>query len=142
MNLPFGGWRYAYPPYGLCALAIALASADLYAASFAERVAMAKEIETQEAASDYFLKTLFPAIGPDMAGMMKYCLSLPDASKERFTLVANVAQDGGMTDVDFEPKSNNTGACFAEAFATLVGPPPPLCDCGALPVVIEMKVNP
>ena len=127
----------------LCAfLFIALASVDICAATFAERVAIAKEIEAQEAFSTYFFKSLFPAIGPTIGGMMKHCLSLPDASKERFTLVANVTQEGVLTDIDFEPKSNNTGACFAKAFATLTAPPPPLCDCGVLPMVIDMKVEP
>jgi hypothetical protein len=112
------------------------------AATFAERVAIAKEIESQKEASDYFFASFFPAIGPSMGGIMKMCLSRDGANKEKFTLVANVASSGGIVNVDFEPKSNNTAACFAGEFSTLKAPAPPLCDCGVLPLVIDMGVKP
>jgi hypothetical protein len=112
------------------------------AATFAERVAIAKEIESQKAASEYFFGAFFPTIGPSMGGIMKMCLARDGASLEKFTLVANVAMSGDLIDVDFEPKSNNTGACFAKEFATLKVLPPPLCDSGVLPVVIDMAVQP
>ena len=119
-----------------------LFSTNLNAATFAERVAIAKKIESQQATQDYFLKGLFPAIGPVMGGIMHECLSHPEASTEKFTLIANVAESGQLVDIDVEPKSNNTAVCFAKAFATLTAPPPPLCDCGVLPVVIDMGVKP
>ena len=112
------------------------------AATFEERIVIAKKIESQKEASDYFFGSFFPAIGPSMGGIMKMCLSRNDASQEKFDLVANVALSGELIDIDFEPKSNNTGACFAKEFATLKAPPPPLCDCGVLPVAINMKVKP
>jgi len=112
------------------------------AATFAERVAIAKEIESQKEASDYFFGIFFPSIGPSMGGIMKMCLSRDGANKEKFTLVANVALSGGIINVDFEPKSNNTAACFAGEFSTLKAPPPPLCDCGVLPLVINIGVAP
>ena len=74
--------------------------------------------------------------------IMKACLSYPDASVEKFTLVANVAESGQLMDIDVEPKSNNTAACFAKAFATLTAPPPTLCERGVLPIVIDMRVTP
>ena len=111
-------------------------------ATFAERVAIAKEIESQKSASEYFFGTFFPTVGPSIGGIMKFCLALDGASLENFTLVANVALSGELIDVDFEPKSNSTGACFAREFSTLKAPPPPLCDCGVLPVVIDMAVKP
>ena len=123
-------------------LFLLLFSANLSAATFAERVAIAKKIESQQETQDYFLKGLFPAIGPMMGGIMKDCLSHPDASVEKFTLVANVAESGQLIDIDVEPKSNNTAVCFAKAFATLTAPPPPLCDCGVLPIVMDMGVKP
>ena len=126
----------------LCALLIVLFSADLAAATFAERVVIAKKIESQKEASDYFFGSFFPAIGPSMGGIMKMCLSRNDASQEKFTVVANVALSGELVDIDFEPNSNNTGACFANELGTLKAPPPPLCDCGVLPVVIDMVVKP
>lgn len=66
----------------------------------------------------------------------------PDASVEKFTLVANVAESGQLMDIDVEPKSNNTAACFAKAFVTLTAPPPTLCERGVLPIVIDMRVKP
>jgi hypothetical protein len=120
-----------------------LSFADLsVAATFAERVAIAKEIESQKEASEYFFGAFFPSLGPSMGGIMKMCLSRERANLEKFTLVANVAQSGEIINVDFEPKSNNTAACFASEFSTLKAPPPPLCDCGLLPLVIDMGVNP
>jgi hypothetical protein len=38
------------------------------AATFAERVAIAKEIESQKEASDYFFGAFFPSVGPRWAG--------------------------------------------------------------------------
>jgi hypothetical protein len=119
-----------------------LFSANLNASTFAERVAIAKKIESQKEASNYFFGSFFPAIGPSIGGIMKMCLSRNDASKEKFTLVASVALSGELVDIDFEPSSNNTGACFAKEFATLKAPPPPLCDCDVLPMVIDMGVKP
>lgn len=120
-----------------------LSFADLsVAATFSERVAIAKEIESQKETSDYFFGTFFPSIGPSMGGIMKMCLSRDGANQEKFTLVANVALSGEIINVDFEPKSNNTAACFAGEFSTLKAPPPPLCDCGVLPLVVNMGVKP
>jgi len=120
----------------------AVISTNLSAATFAERIAIAKKIESQKEASNYFFGSFFPTVGPSMGGIMQMCLELKGANKEKFTLVANVALSGELMDIDFEPKSNNTGICFASEFAKLKAPPPPLCDCGVLPVVIDMAVKP
>ncbi len=112
------------------------------AATFAERVAFAKKIEAQKEASDYFFGTFFPTFGSSIGGIMKMCLARDGASQEKFTLVANVSLQGELVAVDFEPKSNNTGACFAKEFSSLKAPTPPLCDCGLLPLVIDMAVKP
>lgn len=113
-----------------------------FAATFAERVAIAKKIESQKEASDYFFGNFFPAVGPSLGGIMEMCLSRDGANKNKFTLVANVALSGEIINVDFEPRSNNTAACFAGEFSTLKAPPPPLCDCGVLPFVINMGIKP
>ncbi len=112
------------------------------AASFAERVAIAKEIEYQKEASDYFFGSFFPTVGPSLGGIMKMCLSRAGANPNKFTLVANVALSGEIINVDFEPKANDTAACFAGELSTIKAPPPPLCDCGVLPLVINMGVKP
>ena len=112
------------------------------AATFAERVAIAKKIESLKEASDYFFGAFFPSVGPSLGGIMKMCLSREGASQEKFTLVANVALSGEIINVDFEPKSNNTATCFAGEFSTIKAPLPPLGDCGVLPLVIDMGIKP
>lgn len=127
----------------LCVLVLLCGFATVgSAATFAERVAIAKKIESQKEAADYFFGSFFPAVGPTMGGMMKMCLARDGASGEKFTLVANVSLSGELIDIDFEPKANNTAACFAKEVGSLKAPPPPLCDCGVLPVVIDMAVKP
>lgn len=127
----------------LCLLGLLCSLANTgAAATFAERVAIAKEIESQKEASSYFFGSFFPALGSAMGGIMKMCLAREAASKERFTVVANVSLDGDLVDIDFEPKANNTAACFAKEVGSLKAPPPPLCDCGVLPVAIDMAIKP
>ena len=49
----------------LCVLIALLGSANLsFAATFAERVAIAKQIESQKEASDYFMEASFPPLAP------------------------------------------------------------------------------
>lgn len=110
--------------------------------TFAERVKRATEIETQKAASEYLDGSFFPALGSNMSGIMKMCLNREGASTEKFTMVANVSPDGGLIDIDFEPKANNTAVCFAREIGALKAPPPPLCDGGVLPIAINMEVKP
>ncbi len=126
----------------ICTFLIALFSANVNAATFAERVAIANEIESQKETSEYFFKDFFPSIGPSMGGIMKMCLARDNANLKQFTVVVNVALNGELIDIDFEPKSNNTGACFISELAMVQAPPPPLCDCGVLPVAITMSVKP
>ena len=129
--------------YRLCLLVLLCSFATTgAAATFPERVAIAKEVESQKAASDYFFGSFFPSLAPTMGGIMKMCLAREGASEEKFTLVANVSLDGDLIDIDFEPKANNTAACFAKEVGSLKAPPPPLCDCGVLPIVIDMAVKP
>jgi hypothetical protein len=109
--------------------------------SFAERVALAKWVEEQKAASEYFQNGMYPAIGPSLASAMRECTSRVGASTQKFTVVANVSQDGQFTDIAHEPNTN-TAACVAAAMASFRAPPPPTCDLGALPIVIDMSVTP
>ncbi len=110
--------------------------------TFAERVALAKKIESQKEGAAYLFGSFFPALGPAMGGIMKKCLVTDGASQEKFALVANVSLNGDLIDVDFEPKANSTATCFVKDFGTLKAPPPPICECGALPVTIDIKVKP
>ncbi len=111
------------------------------ATSFAERVALAKRVEEQKATAEYFKNGMYPAIGPSLASAMQECTSRAGASTEKFTVVADVSQDGQFTHIAYEPNTN-TAACFAAAMELLRAPPPPTCDSGALPIVIDMSVKP
>ena len=109
--------------------------------SFSERVAIAKRIEAQKETADYFKTGMYPAIGPALASAMRDCMSRPGASTEKFTVVADVSQNGEFIHIAHEPKTN-TAACLAGAMASFRAPPPPTCDCGDLPIVIDMSITP
>ncbi|MDD2801886.1 MAG: hypothetical protein PHE96_10540 [Methylococcales bacterium] len=111
------------------------------AASFAERVATAKEIESQKEADTYFKNRMFPAIGSLLGNAMKACTALPYANLEKFAVVADVTQTGKFINIDYQPRTN-TAACVAEAVTGFYAPPPPTCESGDLPIVIEMSVVP
>ena len=109
--------------------------------SFEKRVALAKEIEEQNATAEYFHNGMYPAIGPSLAGAMRECMSHVGASPDKFAVVADVTQDGEFIHIAYEPNTN-TAACLAAAMASFRAPAPPTCDCGPLPIVIEMSVKP
>ncbi|HRE16398.1 MAG TPA: hypothetical protein PLW86_04915 [Rhodocyclaceae bacterium] len=110
--------------------------------TFAERVALAKRLEEQSATTEYFQKGMYPAIGSSLASAMRECMSRAGASAVKFTVVADISQDGKFTHIAHDPNTN-TAACLAEAMASFRAPPPPMCDCGsALPIVIDMSVTP
>jgi hypothetical protein len=60
---------------------------------------------------------------------------------DKFTIVANVKEPGQFKEIDFEPKSN-TASCFADGLASLHLPPIKPCNCGSLPVVMDMSITP
>ncbi|MDR2219660.1 MAG: hypothetical protein LBE24_03670 [Methylobacillus sp.] len=114
-----------------------------HAATFAERVAISKQIESQKDAKDYLYGSFFPAIGSSMNEAMKMCLNRSGASTEKFTLVANISLSGKLIDIDFEPKENNTAACFAKEAGSWSAPPPPWLDgYDALPISMSMNIVP
>jgi hypothetical protein len=110
--------------------------------TFAERVALAKKVEEQSATIEYFQNGMYPAIGSALAAAMRKCMSRAGASTVKFSVVADISQDGKFTHIAHEPNTN-TAACLAAAMASFSAPPPPTCDCGAaLPIVIDMSVTP
>lgn len=111
------------------------------ARSFAKWVALAKKVEEQKATAEYFQSRMYPAIGPSLASAMRECVSQEGACMEKFTVIANVSQDGHFTDMAHQPNTN-TAACLAAAMASFRVPPPPICDYGASPIVIDMSVAP
>lgn len=84
---------------------------------------------------------MFPSIGTKMSELMKECLAKKNASVDKFTVVASVVEPGQFKEVDFEPKSN-TASCFADGLVSFHLPPLKLCNCGSLPVVLDMSISP
>lgn len=124
----------------LSLFAVHAAAAD--SQTFAERVALAKKVEEQSATAEYFQNGMYPAIGSELASAMRECMSHAGASTAKFSVVADISQDGKFTQIAHEPNTN-TAACLAAAMTSFRAPPPPTCDCGAaLPIVIEMSVAP
>ncbi|TPQ24842.1 hypothetical protein [Methylomonas koyamae] len=114
--------------------------ADSKVLSFDERVALAKRIEANPSAKQYFNETFYPAIGA-LGPEMQECLKQPKASTERFSLVADIDLAGRFINVDYQPKTATAG-CFSWAVRGLTIKAPPTCDWVSLPIVIEMNVNP
>lgn len=109
--------------------------------SFSERVALAKRAEQQKEISSYLYNEMFPAIGSNMSELMKSCLTKTNASVDKFTIVADVRESGRFNEIDFQPRTN-TASCFAIGLASFQLPNTKLCQCGSIPVVLEMTIKP
>ena len=110
-------------------------------AFFAARERLARKIEEQPETQKYLYEGMFPVIGSSTADAMKICLTSATASTDKFTLVADVLPDGRFGAVAVQP-TTNTARCFAAAFRRFRAPPPPTCDCGPLPIAIDMAIKP
>lgn len=109
--------------------------------SFSERVAVAKKAEHQKEIGNYLYKEMFPAIGSNMSELMKSCLAKANASVDKFTIVAEVKEPGRFNAIDYQPRTN-TASCFADGLASLHLPSTILCQCGSIPVVLDMAIAP
>lgn len=109
--------------------------------SFSERVTLAKRAEQQNEIGNYLYKEMFPAISSNMSELMKSCLAKPNASVDKFTVVADVNEPGQFNQIDYQPRTN-TASCFAEGLGSLHLPNTKLCQCGSLPVVLDMTITP
>lgn len=108
---------------------------------FSERVAVAKKAEQQKEIGNYLYKEMFPAIGSNMSELMKRCLAKVNASVDKFTIVADVKEPGRFNAIDYQPRTN-TASCFADGLASLHLPSTTLCQCGSIPVVLDMAIAP
>jgi len=130
--------------YYTTVLMLMLATAIVHAnelPKFAERVATAKDIELQEPTQQYLQNAFYPVAGPVMSKAMRDCTNSQDANTKGFVIVADITQEGSLTRIDFEPKTN-TAECFTRALVEVHVPMPPTCSSGALPIVIEMEITP
>jgi hypothetical protein len=92
--------------------------------SFDQRVWQGRRFEQDATALEYVKKNVFPAIDTVLSKSLTDCLKQPDASTEKFTLVANIMQDGGIGNVDYKPVTN-TARCYGNSFRVLSLPPLP-----------------
>ncbi|MEZ0231495.1 MAG: hypothetical protein ACAH12_01540 [Methylophilaceae bacterium] len=109
--------------------------------TFSERVELAKRAEEQKEISNYIYKQMFPAIGSNVASLMKSCLAKKTASVDKFTIVADINPIGKFREIEFLPKTN-TASCFAKGLTKMSLPPTNLCQCGQIPFVLDMGIKP
>lgn len=109
--------------------------------AFAERVSRAKEIEKQEATQQYLKERMSQVAGPVITEAIRICTNHPCASTDPFVVVADITQEGTLSHVDFEPKTDSS-ECFANALARVRLPVPPTGAGSSLPIVIEIKITP
>ena len=89
---------------------------------------------------EYVERHLFPAMRTDMSSATQRCLASPGASKADFTLVADIAADGTVKNVDVKP-ATDTAHCLAKAFGSLRLSPLPEDYRSGLPIFIEMELG-
>jgi len=114
-----------------------LIAASAIAADFAARVAAAK-LAAQSQEGGKFVQGL----GRAYSAAMRACM-LPGSSRdnpEKFEVVADVAADGRILNMDFRP-ATRLSRCFAlELAAQSLAPPPKFRASSAYPMYIELEV--
>ena len=133
--------RSSYAGWVVAAIIAPLSASGADSVSFTDRVALAKRVETQAEAAQYFKSQMYPAVGPALASAMRACLPPGKPTPGKFAVVADVSQEGRFVNIDYEPKVE-VAACLANAMATFHPPRPVTCGCELLPVVIEMSIVP
>ncbi|MDR0476984.1 MAG: hypothetical protein LBH14_03465 [Desulfobulbaceae bacterium] len=111
----------------------------LHSIALSDRIALAKRVETEPEAAQYFKTQMYPAITQALANAMTACFPPEKPNPGKFTVVANVSREGKFVNIDYEPKSEAV-ACVANAIAGFHTPPPVMHEL--LPIVIEMSVVP
>lgn len=118
-------------PTGKMALAAGL--------TFEQRVRQSRRFEQDATAQDYTQKNVLPAMSTALSESLTDCLAQPGASTAKFTLLADIQQDGEVDNVDYRP-ATNTAECFGKAFSALRLPPLPN-ELSALPVFFDMMLS-
>ncbi|MCQ8130753.1 hypothetical protein, partial [Methylomonas rivi] len=107
--------------------------------SFEQRVRQGRRFEQDAAAQDYTKKHVLPAMSDALSKSLTDCLAQPGASTEKFTLVADILPDGGISNVDYRP-ATNTAECFGHAFHGLSLAPLPN-ELSDLPVFFDLMLH-
>ncbi|WP_329742244.1 peptidase C13 [Dyella sp. A6] len=122
------------------ALATLLASAQPHPATFAARVAQARQLEAGTAGTAY-QKALWGRIGNATTDVYKSCLaSNAPADKRPFTLVAGVDADGTPRQLAVTP-ATPVATCMAGQFARWKLPTPPT-QPKPYPIEIDFSIAP
>lgn len=107
--------------------------------SFEQRIRQGRRFEQDAAAQDYTKKHVLPAMSDALSKSLTDCLAQPGASTEKFTLVADILPDGGISNVDYRP-ATNTAECFGHAFHGLSLAPLPN-ELSGLPVFFDLMLH-
>ncbi len=122
----------------LCSMLGVAYAAD--APAFKERVRRAQAVEREAESRAYLEKHLVPALGA-VEKQVQGCLHVPGSSKEDFTLVANLAKNGALADIDYQPRTN-TAQCIAGVMGKVkVTTPPATQDAAGLPIYIHWNLS-
>lgn len=108
--------------------------------TFAERVSTAKTVADLREIKDYIETLLTRTTRPFVLEAVRICTNHPCASTDAFTVVADVRQDGTLSNIDHEPKTD-ASECFANALGRLRVPLPPLGVDGVFPIVFEIEAR-
>jgi len=110
--------------------------------SFSDRAKIAKDVEADESTQEYFKVQFYPYIGKELAGVLKKCTSVENASLEDLAIVADVSEVGNFINI-VSLTDTNTSICFTKSLARLHAPlPPKLKAHENFPVIFEIKIKP
>lgn len=125
----------------LAACLVAAAGCATSTPAFNQRVEKGRQAEHQEVLYSYLHQHFYADanFGP-VAAKLQDCIRAPGASKDHFTLVADITKQGKVANIDVNPRTN-TAECFAAALGKMKKlPPPPTSGKDSLPIFIEMTI--
>ena len=123
-------------------LLFAVISTSSYAASFDDRVRIARDIGKMEAYQPY-QRGMYKSITGHLENTFKRCFDITrNAQLEPFTLVADITSEGTARAIEVRPETN-IGRCFAKGFEAASFPQPPAVPGhDAFPIVMDLNLNP
>ncbi len=109
--------------------------------TFEERAENGRKAEHQEVLYAYLHQHFYAdsTFGP-VSAKLQDCIRAPGASKDHFTVVADITRQGRVSNIDVSPRTN-TAECFAAALGKMKKlPPPPTSGNDSLPIIIDMTI--